>query len=351
MCLSLEITDTLQRLCAAPGPSGFEGPAAALCLSLLRPLMDEVWTDRFGNVVGLRRCGRENAKKLLLDAHMDEIGLIVTGVEEGFLLFDTIGGVDLRVLPDREVTVLAPDPLFGVVTCLPPHVQAHGDQDKAFPVSELRIDAGLSDERARALVPVGTPVVFRAASGPLGGGLFSGRALDDRAGIAVLLRAAELISGEKQDVDLYLMASTREETGGAGAAAGAFSLAPDCCVAVDATHGKTPDTTPARDRVLDLGGGPAVGVGPNMTRWVSNRFFDKARELAIPAQAEVMPGHSGTNAWLMQICREGIPTGVLSVPLRYMHSPVETVSLDDLEHAARLLAAFAERLDGEALTC
>lgn len=332
----------LERLCTCTAPSGFEGPAAAVAAELLRPLVDEVSIDRMGNVLGVRRSRTPNAPKLLLDAHLDEIGLIVTGVEDGFLRFRSIGGVDPRMLPGRELVVLTDPPLRGLVAC-----PAGGDEDKSVPLNELYVDVGLSQEEAERAVPVGTPMVYRAGCFPLGEDQMCGKSMDDRACFVTLLRAAELLRDKELDVELHILGSTREEVSGAGAVVGTWAVAPDFCVAVDVTHGKTPDG-PA-DKTFELGGGPAIGVGPNMTRWMTERMIAKAKEHGIPYQMEIMSGHTGTNGWEMQISREGVATSVLSLPLKYMHTPVETLSLADMEGVAQLLAAFTENLGKEAV--
>ena len=332
----------LERLCTCTAPSGFEAPAAAVAAELLRPLVDEVSIDRMGNVLGVRRSKTPNAPKLLLDAHLDEIGLIVTGVEDGFLRFRSIGGVDPRMLPGRELVVLTDPPLRGLVAC-----PAGGDEDKSVPLNELYVDVGLSQSEAERAVPVGTPMVYRAGCFPLGEEQMCGKSMDDRACFVTLLRAAELLRDKELDVELHIMGSTREEVSGAGAVVGTWAVAPDFCVAVDVTHGKTPDG-PA-DKTFELGGGPAIGVGPNMTRWMTERMIAKAREHGIPYQLEIMSGHTGTNGWEMQISREGVATSVLSLPLKYMHTPVETLSLADMEGVAQLLAAFVENLGKEAV--
>lgn len=335
----------LEELCGCTAPSGFEAPAAAAAARLLEPLVDEVKTDRMGNVIGVRRCGRPDAKKLLLDAHLDEIGLLVTGVEEGFLRFRSVGGVDPRMLPGRELWILTQPPLPGVVACQPPHLHDGDAENKSIPIADLRIDVGLSQEQAEARIPVGTPVVYRGSCFALGQDQMCGKAMDDRSCFAVLMRAMELLADKELDVDVYVMGSTREEVSGVGATVGTWSVQPDCCVAVDVTHGRTPDGP--SDKTFKLGGGPAVGVGPNMTRWMTKRMLDKAREREIPYQQEVMSGHTGTNGWEMQISREGVATSVLSLPLKYMHTPIETLSLSDLEQTAQLLAAFTEDLGKE----
>lgn len=332
----------LERLCTCTAPSGFEGPAAAVAAELLRPLVDEVSIDRTGNVLGVRRSKTPNAPKLLLDAHLDEIGLIVTGVEDGFLRFRSIGGVDPRMLPGRELVVLTDPPLRGLVAC-----PAGGDENKSVPLNELYVDVGLSQEEAERAVPVGTPMVYRAGCFPLGEDQMCGKSMDDRACFVTLLRAAELLRDKELDVELHILGSTREEVSGAGAVVGTWAVAPDFCVAVDVTHGKTPDG-PA-DKTFELGGGPAIGVGPNMTRWMTERMIAKAKEHGIPYQLEIMSGHTGTNGWEMQISREGVATSVLSLPLKYMHTPVETLSLADMEGVAQLLAAFTENLGKEAV--
>lgn len=343
----MDIQKTLEQLCAANGPSGFEGPVAELAQKLLEPLVDGVYTTRLGSVVGVRRCGKENAPRLLLDAHLDEIGLLITGQEEGFLRFRTIGGVDPRMLCDREVTLLTDPPTYGIVTCMPPHLQSREELDKSTPISELFIDIGYKGDEVR--VPVGTPGTFRGGCAPLGEEQFFGKALDDRACIVTILRGLELLAGKELRVDLYVLFSTREEVSAAGAAAAVWQIAPQMCVAVDVTHGETPDGP--KDKTFKLGGGPAIGIGPNMTRWMSRRLCQVAEQNEINYQREVMEGHSGTNAWPMQISREGVATAVLSLPLKYMHTPIEVVNAADMESVARLLAAFVADPGEEAGVC
>jgi len=343
----MELYETLCRLCGQAGPSGFESPVAQTAKELLEPLMDEVFIDRLGSVIGVRRCGKANAKRLLLDAHLDEIGLIVTGIEEGFLRFASIGGVDPRMLPDRELTILAkPQSLFGVVACLPPHIQTAEDRNKAPTIDQLRVDIGMTQAQAEKAVPIGTPMVYRESLSRLAGNQVTGKSLDDRSCFTVLLRTAQLLKDIPLDVDLYIMGSVREEVGGSGAVVGTNAVNPDWCVAVDVTFARTPgiseDEAPNK-----LYGGPAIGMGPNMTWSLTDRMVSKAKELEIPYQLEVMPGSTGTNGWGMQTCLEGIPTSVVSLPLKYMHSPIEIVALEDMENTAKLLSSFAQGLGKE----
>lgn len=346
----MDLYHALERLCNQASPSGFEGPAAQAAKDLLEPLVDEVYIDRLGSVIGIRRCGKPTPKRLLLDAHLDEIGLIVTGIEEGFLRFAPIGGVDPRMLPARELTILTkPEPLFGVVACLPPHVQTAADHDKSVAIEDLRIDIGMTQEQAEKAVPIGTPIVYREGCFRLAGDLVCGKSLDDRACFTILLRTAELLKDTELDVDLYVMGSVREEVSGTGAIVGTNAIAPDWCVAVDVTHAATPDLSHPKDRSCELSGGPAIGIGPNMTWALTDRMVAAAKETGIPYQLEVMEGHTGTNGWHMQTCLEGIPTSVVSLPLKYMHSPIEVVSFADMEHAAQLLAAFVRDMGKEGI--
>lgn len=340
----MKIEEILRALCGVGAPSGFERPAVLAARELLEPLVDEIWIDRLGSLVGVRRCGKPGAKKLLLDAHLDEVGLVVTGIKDGFLRFKA-NGVDVRMLPDREVTILTQPPILGVVACLPPHVLSAEEREKAPEIKDLYVDTGLSQEEAERRIPVGTPMVYRTDFTALGKRQLCAKAMDDRACFAALLRTAELLRDQELDMDLYIVGSVCEETGGVGARVLAQGLSPDFCVAVDVTHGKTPDSP--KEGAFVMGGGPVVGIGPNMARWMVRRLLDEAEKLGLAVQKEVMEGSSGTNGWELQIANEGIATAVLSVPLKYMHTPVEVVEPGDIEATARLLAAFAEHLGGE----
>lgn len=345
----MELFTSLSRLCAVAGPSGHTKAVAGAAAELLRPLVDEVELDRLNNVLGVRRCGREGAKKVLLDAHLDEIGFVVTGYDEGFLRFSTLGGVDSRMLPGRELLLMTEPAGFGVVAVKPPHVLSAGEREQALSIDDLRIDVGLSQEEAEKAYPIGTPAVYREGCTRLQGSRVTGKALDDRSCFCVLLRTLELLQKEALDVDLYVLGSNLEETGGEGAMVTAFRVNPDCAVAVDVTFATQPDVS--KDKGFPLGSGPVIGVGPNMARWMTERIQQKAKEQDISCGLEVLSGNSGTNGWEIQTAREGIATQVLSVPLRYMHTPMEVMDLKDMEQTAQLLAAFLRNLGKEALEC
>lgn len=338
--------DTLEKLTQAYGPSGYERRSAAqVAAELLAPLVDEVQIDRMGNVIGVRRCGKQNAKRILLDAHLDEVGMIVTGYEAGgFLRFTELGGIDPRVLPGREVVILGKDPLFGIITAKSPWLY-EGETDAA-PMTDLAIDTGLTDEELKCRVPVGTAVSYREPCFALGKHQIASKSMDDRSCFAIILKALKLLSKEQLDVDIYAVASCCEEVGGQGAVVTAYDICPDCAVALDVTFGATPD---APDKGFPLGSGPAIGIGPNIAWWMAERFKYKAKELNIHYSEEVMAGNTGTNGWELQISREGVPTAILSLPEKYMHTPLEVVHRKDFKDCARLLAAFVRDLGKEAL--
>ncbi len=345
----MELFDLLKQLADLPGPSGHICAVTAQAGRLLEPLVDEVHRDKLNSVYGLRRCGKAGAKKVLLDAHLDEIGFIVTGHEEGFLRFSTIGGVDPRMLPSRELLLMGEKPGFGIVATKPPHVMTSEEAEQASAIEDLRIDVGLTQEEAQTRYPIGTTAVYRESLRHLQGSRVAGKALDDRAGFAVLLRTLELLKDETLDVDVYVLGSNQEETGGDGALVAAYAIDPDCAVAVDVTFATQADV--AQSKAFPLGSGAVIGVGPNMARWMTERFKTCAQKLDMPVNLEVMSGNSGTNGWDIQTAREGIATQVLSIPLRYMHTPMEVMDLEDLECTAQLLAEFLRGLGKEVLEC
>ncbi len=339
----MELVGLTKRLCGLSGPSGFEQPVRAWIAEYLEPFADEIGTDPLGNMIAVKRCGKPGAKLVLLDAHMDEIGFIVTGAEKGFLSFGMLGGVDQRMLPAREVRVLTEPPLFGVIDTMPPHVLSEEEKSRAIDPNKLFIDVGLCQEEAEKAVPAGTPVVYAASCEELGHGKLCGKALDDRACAAIIIKAFEMLSGRDLNVDLCCLVSTQEEVGHRGAKVAAWGLEPDIALVVDVTHGKTPD---AQNVPCSCGKGAAIGIGPNINSALSKELFALAEARGIAHQPKAEPGgNSGTNAEAIQISREGVATALISLPLKYMHTPVEMVSLEDMTAIVELLTAYVEGLE------
>lgn len=338
----METQTRLERLSALNGPSGSEDSVREFLTTELKPLCDEVYTDAMGNLIAVKYCGKSGAKKLLLDAHMDEIGFIVTGIENGFLRFAPLGGIDARILPAAKVRVLAEKAVPGVIDTMPPHALKAEDMENPVPMDDLVIDTGMTQQEAEARIPLGTAVVFDIRPTRLQNGRLAGKCFDDRACVEMILRTLEAIRNDAPEVDIYCMFSTQEELGMRGASAGVYGIEPDAALVLDVTHAKTPDAQGIA--LMELGGGPAIGVGPNMSRKLTERLIQIAKEENIPYQLEVMSGSSGTNAWPIQIARGGVCTGVLSLPLRYMHTPNEVIDMADVDAMVRLVTAFVRKL-------
>jgi putative aminopeptidase FrvX len=353
------ISQLLRQLVSVDGLSGRESAVAGLVQTLARDNCDEVRVDRLGSVVARRRGAAQAARRIMLAAHMDEIGLIVTKVDNGFLHVGRVGGVDPRSLLGQEVTVMPtgpgaeayPDGLPGYVGSRPPHLLSQKDRDQVVPLDELRIDLGLPSAFFEAgIVRIGDPVALRGPYTEMLGGRVAAKALDNRAGVAAMLAALAYLAGTQgargaplHSWDVFAVATTREETGLQGAITSTFGVAPDLAIAIDVTHGDAPGLNSAK--TVEMSKGPAIGWGPNLHPAVVRKLREVADALEIPHVTEPLPGPSGTDAWAIQVSREGIPTGLLSIPLRYMHSTTETVVVADVDRTARLLAAFIGRLD------
>lgn len=344
----MELKEIITDLCSLSAPSGFEERAYARVSEYLKPFVDEIGTDSMGNLIAVKRCGADGAKKLMLDAHMDEIGFIVTSVEKnGFLRFDKLGGVDPRMMPAREVVVLSDPPAFGVIDMMPPHALSTEEMDKAIDPKKLYIDVGLTEEQVKARIPLGTPVVFAGVCAELCENIISGKSLDDRACAAIIIKVMEKLASAKLGVDIYCLISTQEEVGERGAITGTYAINPDYAIAIDVTHAATPDSK--KGETMDMRKGAAIGVGPNMSRNITNALFTVAKDKNIPCQTEVMGGSSGTNGWMIQVSREGVSTAVVSLPIKYMHTPVETMDITDADAIVELVSEFALTLGKEAL--
>ncbi len=342
----MDIAETLKKLCGLSAVSGFEHEAAVEVAEMLRPYCDKAEIDKNGNVLAYKSCGREDAKTILLDAHLDQIGLMVTEIlDGGFLRFAPVGGVDPRMLPGNEVTVLADEPIYGIITCIPPKYAKESERNKAVPIDELFIDTGLQD--AKSKITIGSPVVFNQEPIELLGDVYVSKCLDDRAGVmSILLAMEKLQDAPKLRCNIAVLISVQEEVTGLGAQSGTFSIRPDYAIAVDVTHGKTPDGP--SEGAFQIGSGAAIGMGPNFNRSLTQKLIKTAKANDIPYELEVMEGNTGTNAWIIQIIAGGTATSLLSIPERYMHTPIETISLSDLEAVSELIYRFIRDFDGEA---
>lgn len=326
--------DLLLQLCAASGVSGAEKAAAQTAASALGAFA-QVHTDASGNVIGEIE---GSGPHILLDAHIDQIGMVVTGVDaEGFLRIDKCGGIDIRTLAGHEVTVWGTEPLYGVVCSTPPHLSKADDQS-ITDITDMAIDIGLAAEAAREKVHPGDRVTLRREPRELLGGLVSSPCLDDRAGVAAILRCLELLREQRHSCRITIVFSTQEEVGGGSAGCAAFAAGAEAGIAVDVSFAMTPDAP--RHKCADLGKGTMIGIAPTLNAAMSRQLEKIAREQDIPHQLEVMNGKTGTNADEIAAAGVGTRMGVLSIPLRYMHMGIEVIDPQDVESTARLLAAY-----------
>jgi putative aminopeptidase FrvX len=351
----VEVVSLLKQLSEADGIAGHEGPVRELLHQTWRPFVDEMREGRLGSLIALKRgTGPDGSTepagvprpKLMLAAHMDEIGLMVTGLEKGFLRITRVGGTDRRVLLGLEVVVHGRRDLPGVVATRPPHVLPKEERKKTVPWDKLFVDVGLPAAEVARLVRVGDLISFRRDMAELENRRVAGKAMDDRACVAAVTLALEQLAGVRHAWDVFAVATVQEETGLKGAITAAYGVAPDLAVALDVTFGKQPGASEVD--VFPLGEGPTIGVGPNFHPGLVARLKKVAETHEIPVHIEPIPG-GGTDAWAIQVTREGVPTALISVPVRYMHQPVEMLAAQDVERAGRLLAAFVGGLEADFL--
>ena len=341
--------DLLARLSDATGVSGYEMGVRSVVYEAFSKYADDIRLDKMGSVIALKRgSGPEPRRSIMLAAHLDEIGLIVSQVKEGFIQFETVGGFDPRVLIGQLVLVQGRRTLPGVIASRPPHVLSADDQDKVIPINELFIDVGLRPEEMQDLVQVGDLIVLDQHFVRLKGDYASGKAFDDRAGVASLVVCLEQLSNLRHEWDVYAVATVQEEVGLKGAMTSSYGLAPDLSIAVDVGFGQQFGVS--ESETIPMGKGPAIAIGPNVHPGMAAKLIETAKQNEIPYVTEPIPGRSGTDAWAIQVAREGIPTCLLSIPIRYMHTVVETVNLKDVSRTGRLMAAFICRLDGNTLS-
>ena len=345
----MELKEILKELAEASGISGYElAGAADVAARHLKQFSDEVSTDKFGSVIALKR-GEQSGDmrdKILLAAHLDEIGLMVTKIEDGgFIRVTSIGGVDTGILPGQAVSVLGKEVLKGVIGAKPPHLQEPEESGRPVRMEDLYVDTGRSKEELEGIVEVGTLVRIESDFTELSNGCVAAQAMDDRAGVAALVETLRRLSGRKHTWDAYAIATAQEEVSGIGATTAAFRLEPQIAIAIDVTFGDSPGV-PER-RAYPLNKGPAIGLGPNFHPKITQKLCDLAKEHEIPHQIEADPYPGGTDAYSLQVSRAGIPAGLVSIPLRNMHTTVEVLKLDDIKRLAELLSIFISRLDSQ----
>ncbi len=349
--MSIHLLEHLKTLSSTPGLSAYETPIREAIRQAWQPLVDEIHVDRFGSLWATKAgSARAPRFKAMVAAHMDTIGLMVTKVEGAFLRVTEVGGIDARVLLGQPVLVHAsrsPEPLPALVGSRPPHVLKSSDRQKVVPLDEMFVDPGLPADEVARLVQVGDVVSFAQPPLDLMNDRLAAPYLDNRASVAAVTVCLEALQGRAHEWDVVAVATAQEEVTLGGARTSAFDLQPNLAVVLDVTWGAAPGMP--EHRSFALGEGPTLGLGPNLHSKLHQALVDAAAKNDIPHHVEIIPRHSGTDAYAIQVSRAGIPTGLIGIPLRNMHTPVESLSLKDVERAGRLLAEFLAGLDAEFL--
>lgn len=328
----MDIKQIAAQLCSVSGVSGDEAQAASAVLSLLSNYTDDCGIDKFYNVFGRIGVQDKNRPTLLLDAHIDRVGLIVTYIDDdGFIKASPIG-IDERVLPAQTVTVHGARKIKGVISTFPPHVKEKKSDG-------IVIDTGFTKQQLEGAVAIGDRITVDCTPRMLNEEVIVASALDDRAGVISILYALELLKERKLKYNLEVTFTTQEETGESGATIAAFNTNADLALEMDVSFAHTPDAD--RDKCGEMGKGVMIGIAPSLDRRMSNALIHIAGEKNIPYQLEVMNGRTGTNADSISVTKGGIPSCTLSIPLKYMHTPTETVNVNDIVATSRLIAEFA----------
>ncbi|MEM6530209.1 MAG: M20/M25/M40 family metallo-hydrolase [Chloroflexota bacterium] len=348
--MTFNLKDHLRTLVELHAPSGHEGAARAAVREAWADLVDEFQQDGLGSLIGIKRANAPTnpPRKIMLAAHIDEIGMMVRDVVDGFVFIYRISGVDNRVMPAQTVMVHGREMLPGIVATTPPHLLSADDRRKYPNWDHMVVDVGLPHDEVVKLVRPGDVVTVDAPMIELAGNKIAAKAMDDRACVAAVTQCLVNLQGMQHSWDVYATATVQEENGGYnGAVASSYMIEPDVAVALDVTF--APQAGVSGDDTSEIGGGPTLSIGPNFHGKLRGAIKQAAAALEMPMQDDVLSGRSGTDAWAIQVSRQGVPTALLSVPLRNMHSPVETADIRDIERTGRLLAHFIAGLDADFL--
>jgi len=343
----MSLNQNLEKLSNACGVSGREEEVRNLMMQLMKPYADEIIVDKLENVIAIKK-GKKNTPKVMLAAHMDEVGLMVkTLTKEGFLQFAKMGGIDDRILPAQKVSVLTKKgPLNGIIGSKPPHIQKEEERKKVLPYDELFIDIGAENrEDANIMgVKIGDPVAFDVKYRKINKDTVIGKAFDDRAGCAAMIETLKQLG--ETDCTICAVGTVQEEVGLRGAATAAFGVDPDVAIALDVTVAGDVPGVREFDTSVKMGKGPTLTVSdsglithPKVFRWL----LETAEETKIPFQLET--GLMGsTDAARISLTRQGVPSGTVSIGTRYIHSPVSMLSLKDVENSAKLTTAAIQKI-------
>ena len=344
-----DILPFLKALISTPGLSGHEEPVRRIIKNAWGDLTDELHVSRLGSLHGLKKgIASKPRPSLLLATHMDAVGLMVTRIVDGFLGITEVGGLDPRILPGQLVTVHATgddqgmNELPGVLVQPPRHLLPAEVGTGVVPLEYLLVDIGLTSQEVTRKVNVGDQVSFAQEPMELGDHIIAGHTLDNRSSVAALTCCLEELKNRNHPWDVWAVATVQEEETMGGALTSAYEINPDLAIAIDVTFARGPGTP--EHESYPLGKGFTLGWGPNIHPGLHQTVKEVADRLELPYTVEPLPRHSGTDAYALQIARGGVVTMVISIPLRYMHTPIEIVSMKDIRRVGRLLAEFAGSL-------
>ena len=342
-----ESKEFLKRILTTPSTTGFEEKVQQHVRDYVKPFADDVRTDIHGNVIAARN---PNAPlRVMLAGHCDQIGLIVNYIDEkGFIYVLTIGGWDVQNLIGTRVKIwTAAGPVDGVIGKKPIHLMDDDDKKKVPKVKDLWIDIGAKDKKeAETVVSVGDPITVELEYRELRNNLIAAPATDDKAGMWVVMEALRRMDPAKLKVGVFAVSTVQEEVGLRGSRTSAFDIDPHIGIATDVTFATDCPTIEKKENGdVKLGGGPVLAKGPNMTTKLVGALIDVAKNHSIPVQIVAEGKITGTDAASIQVNRSGVATALISIPNRYMHTPVEVISLDDIDHAADLMARYCESIE------
>lgn len=334
----MEGKELMFKLSDSFGVSGNEYLLHGLLTEYFKEYSDEIKYGKLGDFVAIKK-GSSNGKfKIMLAAHGDEVGLMVKDIDErGFIHFVNVCGVDPKTLPAQEVIIHGKSEVFGVIGAKPPHVLSQEDMKKAVKMEDMSIDVGMNKEEATKLITVGDFINVRRKCTPLINEFVTGKALDDRSGIAAMFECAKELKKLKHSADVYFVATTQEERGSKGAAVMTYDINPDIGIAIDVDFG---DKYAYPEAVSECGKGIEITVGPNFHHELTEKFMEIADEYKINYEIDVAANGQGTDGSAIQISREGIPTLLVSIPLKYMHTSTEVICYKDVIEAGKMMALF-----------
>ena len=339
----MSIEETLKHLSSLPGPSGDEGPVAAWTAEAFRPYCDEVTVTPLKSVIAHKK---GKGPKVMIAAHIDEVAMMVSRIEEdGCLRLQNVDGVDPRVLPGMRVKVYGKKVMTGVVGAKAPHLMSAEEQKKNYDFRDtLFVDMGMPAQKVSKYVSVGDKVCYPARFVPLKNGRFATKTADDRACVTIMLECARELLGQALHCDLFFVATSQEEIGSFGAMTAAFSLDADYAVVLDVCHAKTPDCPALRTHDLCS---PVASMGPVIHPYLRQKLEETARKNNVTLQPAAVRANTSTDADDITLVRGGIPAVLLELPLRYMHTNVETFDMHTLNETVRLLTQYLRCISPE----